>query len=212
MSARPNIIRGPIDVRNALAELGLRPEYLIDAIIMGEAARDGASSNDPPGAPGYFAWSYTVRGLREILVEIGWWPDDDDGISLAVSPDGSIAIDVITGNIGTGNPDATPNTKYPKGPATERAVSTNPTLIDLLEWEEGAIQSPRNSTRQTWMLLRKRVGDDVFAELSLPESMTEEGYVERWTLRIMLDIDLGGFAIQDESSEPPIVVPVIRRR
>lgn len=217
MSAQPTIRQGRIAVMNALAELGLRPEYLSDALLAGELARDSCTANDPRSAGGFFAWSRSVRSLREILAHLGWFRDDD-AISTVVSPDGSIAIDVVTGNDDTGqtHAGATPNTKYPKGPATERAVNSNQhSLLDLLEWEEGAVEQTAGATRQTWMLLRKRVGDDLLlAELSLPESMTEQGYVERWSVRIILDIDIGpALAVQEgnSSGEPPIDVPVRRR-
>jgi hypothetical protein len=217
MSAQPIIREGRIAVNRALADLGLRPEYVRDAVLAGESARDSCTANDPRNAPGFFAWARCVRALREILAPLGWIRDDEDALETAINPDGSIAIDVVTGNDETGIPEPTamPNTKYPKGPATGRAINSNrDTLFEALEWEEGAIERSNAAKRQTWILLRKRVSDDLLrAELSLPESMTEQGFVERWSIRIILDIDIGPALARQSSgpSEPIIDVPVRRR-
>jgi hypothetical protein len=120
----------------------------------------------------------------------------------------------VTGNSGTGLIDAQPDVKYPKGSATERAVSANQySLFESLDWPEGPPQRRTGSKpRQTWMLLRKRVDDNLLAELSLPESMTVDGRVENWSVRIIVEIDLGpNLAMQDEPSEPPIDIPIRRR-
>ena len=63
------------------------------------------------------------------------------------------------------------------------------------------------------MLLRNRDEEHVFAELSLPESMTEDGQVSDWHTRIILDpIEVDStLIIGNEPSEPPIEVPVRRR-
>lgn len=215
MSAWPVIRQGSIEVNRALAELGIRFEYVRDAILVGESERDGCTANDAKNAPGFFAWDRCVRALREILAPLGWFRDDDDLLETVISPDGSIAIDVATGNDDTGNPDpeAMPNVKYAKGTATERAVNSNEPMLFELEWEEGALE--RNpAQRQTWILLRKRVSDDELrAELSLPESMNEQGFVERWSIRIILDIDMDQ-ALAGQSNEPaePIINVPVRRR
>jgi len=199
-----------IEVVNALAQMGLTNEILSDAILRGEIARDSCTANDAPGAPGFYAWAGTVRALRDILMPQAWTRNDDACYSRVVNPDKSIAIAVVTGDAGTGDKDANPKTKYPKGTATQAAVSSN-------QWslfgESASVEDEPAETWITWMLLRKRTGDSVFAELSLPSSMTREGQVESWQTRIILTPILidPNIDVEDDSSEPPIDVPVRRR-
>lgn len=202
-----------IEVADALAELGLTTEILIEAIIRGEIARDRCTANDPPCAPGFYAWSGTVRGLRDILLPQGWTRNDDDNYSRVVSPDKLIALAVVTGDDGTGNREVDPKTKYPKGPATQAAVSSNQWSLNFGEDASDESANEDAETWITWMLLKKRSGDSVLAELSLPSSMTDDGQVESWQTRIILNpiVIEPNIEVEDESSETPIDVPVRRR-
>ena len=199
-----------IEVTDTLAQLGLTREILSEAVLRGEIARDSCTANDAPGAPGYYAWNGTVRALRDILMPQGWARNDDICYSRVVSPDKSIAIAVCTGDDGTGNKDATPRTKYAKGTATQVAVSINQGSLfgDPIPSEEEAPE-----TWITWMLLKKRTDDTVFAELSLPSSMTKDGQVESWQTRVILAPMLidPNIEVEDDSAETPIDVPVRRR-
>lgn len=138
-----------------------------------------------------------------------WTKNDDSNLSTIINPDRSFAITVASGDDGTGRVEAMPQTKYPKGIATKHAVNSNQLFLFQIHDENEA------DLRLTWMLLRRRDVDTntVFAELSLPKAMTEEGQVEDWITRIILDpIDIEPtIDIQDDSSEPPIEVPVRRR-
>ena len=200
----------PIEVVDALAELGLTSEILIEAIRRGEAGRDSCTANDAPCTPGFNAWAGTVRALRDILTPKGWAKNDDACYSRVISPDKSNAIAVVTGDDGTGNKDVSPKTKYPKGTATQTAVSSNQYFLfgESLSVEDEVLEN-----LITWMLLKKRVGDSVFAELSLTSSMTKDGQVERWQTRIILKPILidPNIEVEDDSSEAPIDVLVRRR-
>jgi hypothetical protein len=200
----------PIEIVDALAELGLTTEILIEAIRRGEIARDSCTANDAPSAPGFYAWAGTVRALRDILMPQRWTRNDNICYSRVISPDRSIAIAVVTGDDGTGNKAVSPKTKYPKGIATQAAVSSNQWCLfgESLSVEDEVLE-----TWITWMLLKKRTGDSVFAELSLPSRMTKEGQVESWQTRIILNPILidPNIEVDDNSSEPPIDVLVRRR-
>jgi hypothetical protein len=209
---QPNIKTSPREVTDALSVLGLTNEILLDAILRGENSRDNCTINDPPSAPGFYSWAGTVRALRDILVPLGWSKNDDVNYSRVVNGDLNIAIAVVTGDEGTGNKYLNPKTKYPKGPATQAAVSCNQgNLFGTTETPEPEVEAENGWT--TWMLLRKRTGDTVYAELSLASLMSKDGQVERWETRIILEpmtfdplIDVG-----DDSGEPPIDVFVRRR-
>lgn len=208
---QPNVKATFREVTDALAELGLTPDILNDAILRGETARDSCTANDPPNAPGFYSWAGTVRALRDILVPLGWVRNDDVNYSRIVNEVLNIAIAVVTGDEATGNRDFSPKTKYPKGPATQAAVTLN--QDSLFGQSSAPTEGETENNRITWMLLRKRNGDTVFAELSLPSLMSKDGQVERWESRIILEpmtfdplID-----VDEDSSEPPIDVLVRRR-
>lgn len=110
-----------IEVTEALAQIGLTKEILRDAILRGEAGRDSCTANDAPGAPGFYAWAGTVRGLRDILTPRGWTRNDDVNYSRVINPDKSIAIAVVTGDEGTGNKDVSP-----RGPNIRKVLLLKP--------------------------------------------------------------------------------------
>jgi hypothetical protein len=201
-----------IEVRNALTEMGLTKDNLRDAILAGEAERDGCTTNDPKCAPGIFAWAGTVRALREILLPKNWEKNDDRNFPTVISPDRAFAIAVMTGDEGTGRIEATPSTQYSKGIATKLAVSGNQaSLFSVLpDYVEEEVEP-----RLTWILLKRREGETVYSELSLPASISKKGHVERWETRIILDpIEVEPTAIirdDDGPAEPPVVVTVRRR-
>src|SRR5438034_4977724 len=113
---------GPVEVVAYLEGLGLSVDELREAILIGESARDACTPNDPPSAPGFYAWAKTVRALGEILIPKGWTRNDDEKLSIVLSPNAQKAIAVATGDEGTGILGALPKTKYPKGPATVAIV------------------------------------------------------------------------------------------
>jgi hypothetical protein len=197
------------DVTEALAEMGLSYEILSEAIMNGEMARDNCTANDAPGAPGYFAWNGTVRALREILLPRGWTRDDGGGYSRVVNAESTIAIAVVTGDEGTGRPDAIPSSKYAKGPATEAAVNVNQGLLFDAQITRGIRGLP---SWITWMLIRRRTADGmVYAELSLPYSM-DAGKVDSWQVRIILrNIETDPNLASDDVPDALIDVPVRRR-
>jgi hypothetical protein len=181
------IRRTPIEVTDALAALGLTFEILRDAILAGETARDMCTANDPPSAAGFDAWARTVKRLREQLIVLGWSRSESDQLPLIISPSGTLAITVGTGDEGTGiwTPDSSPKSKYPKGPATIAVVSRNRNQSEFWESNEEEAAVP-NPTFQTWVLLRSRVEDTVYSELSLPDAIGGDGRIEEWAERIIL--------------------------
>lgn len=197
------------EIADSLNELGLTSEILEYAIRTGEYARDSCTKNDPTCAPGFVAWSKTVRALRDALIPKGWEKCDDYNFPTVVSPNKKIAISVSTGNEATGNATAEPKTKYAKGEAARSAVKINQgVLFPEMNADKVAAQ------RITWILLKRRVGDTVVAELSLPALMTTEGQIVKWETRIILNAILidPDFDVQDDSSSEEIDVPVLRRK
>ncbi len=125
---RPTVIRERLtEVTDSLSALGLSIEVLRDSILAGETARDMCTANDPSNAAGFDAWARSIRNLREQLIALGWTRSDAGGLPVVISPSGSLAVTVATGDEGTGKPELTPKTKYPKDRTTVAVVTCNRT-------------------------------------------------------------------------------------
>jgi hypothetical protein len=207
-----------IDITDRLAALGLRYEILRDAILAGEIARDSCTANDPANAPGFDAWARTVRSAREILIPMGWKRHDVAGLPMIVSPKEEFAIVIGTGDNATGDPEGQPRTRYPKGPSTAAAVECNRRQLKLFEPNQ-PVEAVKNGSSTpdlvTLYLLRNRVDEMVFCELSIPAAIGPDGHVEEWAERIILERislgpDFGNNGPQDGGEE--IVVDVRRRQ
>lgn len=203
----------PIEITDALTGLGLSAEVLREATLVGESARDSCTANDPPNAAGFVAWARTVRALREILIPQGWTRNDDTNFSTIISPDSRTAIAVATGDEGTGNPKTTPKTKYPKGPATIAAIDSNRKQLQLFEINEIISEKAAGDGVNTWMLVRRRAGDSILIELSLPADVGEDGRVGSWAIRLILEpITLEPNPLADQTDEAERIEVQVRRR
>lgn len=178
----------PPAVTSRLTALGLTSAELSQAVSRGVLARTECTPNHPPLHAGFVTWSNTVCALREILLHKGWERSDEGNYSVVIHPSRLFAIAVATGDENTGNPNANPMTKSPKGPSTRNAVAVNSNqawlfseLIPVLPEEEKG--------RLTWLLLIGQVGGKLKAELSLPINC--DGKVNGWKERIILpDIEV----------------------
>lgn len=196
----------PQQVHAALSTIGLQLAPIEQAVAEGELQRRMASPFDVPTAGGFNAHTRTVRSLRETYVPRGW-TQNDDGLSTIESPDGRVAIAVTSGDSRTGHADSiTVGTKRARGPATVEAVLENGQgrLFDL-------------EPMVTWFLLTHSRSDGVWAELSLPEKIDDDGHITTWSERIILGRfeptePTGDISLPDAPRAPhQIDVPVLRR-
>jgi hypothetical protein len=199
------------EVVDRLAQLGLSADALREAVEMGEAARNSCTANDPAITPGFLAWARTTRGLRELLAPEDWRRSNEGGLETTVAPDGNLALAVATGDDSTGRAGASPKTKYSKGPATVAAVEQN--QLSLFESLEPIVPGPAPTDRVTWLLLIARGGREVRCELSLPAAIGDDGRVEVWAERIILEPVSRDPepTVNPVDQEPEIVVEVSRR-
>lgn len=176
----------PDDVSRRLATLGLEEEHLLHTARRWHLSWSGFTLNHPPVGIGISAWTEAVAALREQLLPIGWSRSDERNYSLVVHPDGAHAINIATGDLGTGRPDATPSNRAPKGVSTADAISVNQKQLEFdlpvpdvphLRGEVGPL---------TWFLLLHRAGTELRSELSLPSAMSRDGRITRWRERIIL--------------------------
>jgi hypothetical protein len=191
------VLKQEVEVIDRLSSLGLDLNELAQAVTRGLLARSETTPNHPPLYPGFVTWGTTVCALREILFPKGWQRNDDGMYSTVVHPSGSFAIAVATGDEFTGNANANPMTKSPKGPNTRSAVAVNLNQ-SLLFPEMSTIAGNEEDGRLTWILLISHDASKVKSELSLPISC--DGKINGWEERIILpDID----------ADPVLVAPVI---
>lgn len=178
------------DVHSRLEELGLTATMLAEVVRQGHHVFISATANDPPLYPGFSAWARMVRALREYLVPAGWERSDENNYSLVISPNGTMAIAVATGDEITGNASASPTTKSSKGPSTVEAVASNQVQLSL-PYDLPPIPAPARPAdadreRMTWILLVHRSTNEVRCELSLPMSMGTDGRIDAWQERIII--------------------------
>lgn len=205
-----------MDVQVRLAQLGLRLEYLHEAILVGEAARNSCTDNDPPMLRGFLAWGRRMRGLRDILGPLGWRRDDADNYATVVDAANAVAIATCSGDDGTGLQHAIPKTKHPRGAATEAVIEENQQLeFDGFRQTMAAIQA-NPAPCATWILLVARTSTHLYCELSLPASQGTDDRIDQWIERILLpSLPLPGVAVPVfvdlAASQPDIDVVVTRK-
>lgn len=194
-------------------ELG--QEVVDEVVRRGESARESATLFDPPSRAGFDAWAEKVRASRELLVPKGWTPSDEKNLSLIASPSGRDVVAIVTGDPNVGNTDRSPQPKHPRGEATAYAAVPNAQgeLFGTATHQVFGAERP-----WLWFLLvyRDDSASEVRVELSLPEAITDDGFVTKWLVRHHYrPVPLDGAAIAVAPAPPPsplVDVPVRRRR
>lgn len=203
------------DAKRRLAELGVAPEAIINAINAGRAARLSCTENDPPFIHGTEAWRFVVRTLREELLPRGWRKSDQGNYSLICNDVRKFNIVVATGDSLVRTIPGSPKTKSLKGLYTEGAIVRNNFQQDDL-FPELLGQELREIAclliHPVWILLIHITEDECRAELSMPNAF-EDGTVVDWAERIFIPNDLVGDSAAQTSDDfdSEIDVPVKRK-
>ena len=213
MAAILSVYTEPDDVKARLAAMGLTDEPLIHAARRWYLSWISFTANHPSFGIGIAAWMEAVAALREGLLPTGWTRSDEKNYALVVHPDGSTAINVATGDAGTGIPTANVSNKAPKGISTADAISVNQVQLELdlpvpdmphVRGDDGPL---------TWFLLLHRAETEVRCELSLPSQLSADGRITRWQERIMLpSVPLDGAEIEIMVPEGPDLDIDIKRK
>jgi hypothetical protein len=203
----------PNDVKARLAALGLNEEALLHTAQRWHLSWSSFTPNHPPIGIGISAWTEAVAALREQLLPQGWKRSDEKNYALVINPDEMMAINVATGDVGTGLVDATPSNKAPKGISTADAISVNQQQLELdlpvpdmphVRGEEGPL---------TWFLLLHRAVNEIRCELSLPSAMSPDGRITRWQERIIISaIALDSLEIEVETPQGPDLDIDVKRK
>lgn len=200
-----------------LEQLGLQAEWIERAILRGDAEARTVSQLAPKGFEGTVRWGRTAEFLREDLCGRSWTPDDTLNIARSVSPDGKDCVVVTTGAKGTGLVGPDPKTKYTKGAGTAACIEANLMLdFEPEDLAQLGLSSPASPDMRTWFLLFFLADQAVYAELSLPDAISEDGSITSWRERIIIFdvIDLGASPFpssQESGPTDPLDIPVGRR-
>lgn len=215
-----SVLQETQQVAERLAELGLTEEVLRNALMAGDLARAACTENDPPLFRGVTFWGRTTRALRDQLAPQGWEKDDTAGFATVRNKAIGVAVVVVSGDAGTGDPGATPRSRFRKGAITIAVVDNNAQQLELFslvrEGPEPKQQPPDENGLITWALLSYRApgSKEIRAELSLPSSIDDDGRMGEWTQRLIL----APIPYDKGTSTPPpaptseIDVPVARKR
>lgn len=198
-----------------LDAMGLREEWLGQAMRVAYESAATCTENDPVGLSGTLKWAKGTRSLRELLLPQGWFREDRENLPTVVHPKRAFAIAVARGNSYTGREDTPPPTTFtPKGPATERAVRRN--QVGFTAQDDPAFGLPNDDDGlDTWLLLHyfDPEREEIRLELSLPAEISA-GYVKAWHQRLTLspvsfstDVDLS----EEDEATDEIDISISRR-
>jgi hypothetical protein len=201
------------EIVGRLDALGLTATILRDAVDEGVAPVLACTKNDPEQLPGILGWGKVTRALRDRLVSqpFNWTRANHRGQPSTVRPGNAVAIVVASGTPETGTGER-PATRSTKGPATQAAIADNALTFGAMDEEFKKLDevvkkaAPSASPAQTWMLLYfiDEEGEEIRAELSLPDHMDEDGYVDSWRERILLaaiPLDRTPVTLSDEDED-----------
>ncbi len=194
-----------------LLELGLSLVGLEEVVRRGENARAEATANDPVNAPGWDAYRYRVRALRDIYATGGWERRTQEGLELLWRSDAKVAVVTRSGTEGVGVARGVPQPSRSVGDSTRHAAAAAQLAFDPSWLNRRTL--PKDDVR-LYMLLVYSSLCVVRSELSLPSGVDDDGLVAGWVERILLpDLDLAEPPVVREAPPlAPIDVPVARKR
>jgi hypothetical protein len=170
------------------------------AIVWGTEMRSG-NKHLPRVAPAFNAWARGTETLRNHAADAGFVADYAGGVELCVNKAAGLALVLCAGSAGTGDPlSRHPHTKHPRG-ARSREVLLAQTAFPYLPDAR-----PDDGLRyETWIALLALRGGVVYAELSLPATVSERGHVGTWRERNFLppvDLNAPMFRREQRSADP----------
>jgi len=205
-----------------LAALGLTVDDLVSALMAGDAEARAWTEAAPLNMPGMARWGRTNESLRIGLARKSkdWTYKNPRNLPLTINEPIAVAIVATSGDGGTGDRKWLPSTKYAKGIAVAEAVGQNEQLALFSDVDAevgnalGAVAAS-SSGLKTWIYLYRVTPEGVFSELSLPETISDDGYIDRWRERIIVPMYRFDDAVAAATAHPDdggdVTVAVERR-
>ena len=186
------IIIPPSEASEYLAKRDIDADCLATALTEGLAQRQNCQIYHPVTAPGYYQWSETNFSIRKFHCESNKWKlANPDNRPLLVHVDNQTKFVAAAGNSATGLRNAAPELARRKGVSTIQSVNAS----NQLQIELGAFTLATHSpdARRTpppgeWLLLYfyDEEHQELRSELSRPASISIDGEVEAWDVRVLL--------------------------
>lgn len=207
MPEERTITSEPADVEAQLTKLGVPADGLNGVLQATLGARQVITLFHPKASPGLALWSEGTAALRRLLVGRHKWEYDElGGQPRTVRPDGKMAIVVQGGDLNTGCEYGNPSTSNPKGKVTALCVSANAAQLSFFDVDMDLTDEAEEALGpMTWVLLMAIVGKHFRAELSLPDEISESGFVVSWKTRVILTpipVDGDDLVISAEDDTP----------
>jgi len=175
----------PQSVEERLAQMELTQEVLVEAVGLAHVYVARLTENHPRIYPGLVMWAEVVASLRNLLRPMGWHRPDSSVYEVVINAEDTLGIAVASGDEATGNPDATPSNKSPKGRYTVMAVDANRQADMFADMLPTKVPT---SELETWFLLHHfdAKKKERRIELSRPFDMDADGKIIEWSERIIL--------------------------
>jgi hypothetical protein len=145
------ILWQPLDVDNALQELGLDRDGLTRAVRYAEHEKSFVTANDPIGFNSYIVYAKAGRALREWYLPKGWVKDDSNNQSAIKNPKTKVRVTPCNFNEFAGDRFVKTTNKSPKGEVSRTKSACNRTAW-LPGLEPPIIDPELNDGYQTWVL------------------------------------------------------------
>jgi hypothetical protein len=174
------IIKDAVEVRQALAAIGLTVE-IIDKIADASAtAKADTMAVEPLNAPGTNAYNKGVAATRLNLMPFGWEMVHNRGIEPTVNY--KLGIQVVFQNVDVACTDRDPQAISEKGSGSRKLVYDGQRQKVLFERVEGAPEQIRGAAPEVWLICVSTSGKKLRAEVSCPllfEGNQFEGFSKR---------------------------------
>lgn len=182
----------PSEAKEYLAKRDIDAACLATGLTEGLAQRQNCEVYHPVPAPGYYQWSETNFSIRKFHCESNNWKiANPDNRPLLVHVDKQTKFVAAAGNSATGLREAAPGLARRKGVSTIQSVNASNQLQIGLGSFTPASHTP--DARHTpppgeWLLLYfyDEEHEELRSEFSRPASISEDGEVEAWDVRVLL--------------------------
>jgi|JI10StandDraft_1071094.scaffolds.fasta_scaffold05035_8 hypothetical protein len=129
--------------------LGLPPDLLARVVEVWALERRDHDEFRTLGGAGHSAWDQATRTLRLGATDFGFVVRNERGVPLAVNPDRGVAVQVLAGDGGAGDPARNASTKNPRE-RIARQVALGQQQLNLFK---SATERPAPRYRETWIIL-----------------------------------------------------------
>ena len=207
-----------VEVLPLLSGMKLPKASMLDVLSKTAGERANVRTTDPNSAAGYETWRWAIRFLREDteLAKLGWVQCDHGQVEGIRNDELRIKLVPCSMDKHTGDPapEKMPRNVRERGPAAKKMIVRNGRQV-VMDFMEGPSPDPIDD--YDFWYFGIRISDDyVTAEISRPDSVTDKGFIEHYSSRIIVAKpgDLDGLRVRDAVPEDfaAIDAPAIRRK